>query len=78
MKFKSIIHILLLVIISITNMFGQAKDSVVENLKNLPTTGKGILYQDGKIYLVVLVLLTIFAAIIFYLIRLEKKIKALE
>jgi CcmD family protein len=37
-----------------------------------------VLYQNGKIYLVVLVLLTIFAGIIFYLVRLDKKISKLE
>ncbi len=37
-----------------------------------------ILHQNGQIYLVVLVLVTIFAGIIFYLIRLEKKINKLE
>lgn len=37
-----------------------------------------ILRQNGQIYLVVLVLVTIFAGIIFMLIRLEKKLSALE
>jgi hypothetical protein len=37
-----------------------------------------ILYQNGKIYLVVLVLLTIFAGIIFYLVRLDRKLSRLE
>lgn len=37
-----------------------------------------LLHQNGQIYLVVLVLLTIFAGIIFYLVRLEKKISKLE
>jgi hypothetical protein len=38
----------------------------------------GVLYDNGKIYIVVLVLLTIFAGIIFYLIRLEIKLNKLE
>lgn len=38
----------------------------------------GLLHQNGQIYLVVLVLLTIFAGIIFYLVRLERKISRLE
>jgi len=38
----------------------------------------GILHQNGKIYLVVLVLLTIFAGILFMLIRIEKKLSRLE
>lgn len=37
-----------------------------------------ILHQNGQIYLVVLVLVTIFAGIIFYLIRLERKLNRLE
>ncbi|MEZ5047697.1 MAG: hypothetical protein R2831_11985 [Chitinophagaceae bacterium] len=37
-----------------------------------------ILHQNGQIYLVVLVLLTIFAGIIFLLIRIEKKLNKLE
>ncbi|MFN2457957.1 MAG: CcmD family protein [Chitinophagaceae bacterium] len=34
--------------------------------------------SNGKIYVVIAVILTIFAGIIFYLIRLERKIKKLE
>lgn len=37
-----------------------------------------LLHQNGQIYLVVLVLLTIFAGIIFLLIRLERKLNKLE
>lgn len=37
-----------------------------------------LLHQNGKIYLVVLVLLTIFAGIIFMLVRIEKKLNRLE
>lgn len=36
------------------------------------------LRDNGKIYVVVAVLLTIFAGIIFYLVRLDKKISRLE
>lgn len=36
------------------------------------------LKENGKIYVVIAVLLTIFAGIIFYLIRLERKISKLE
>lgn len=36
------------------------------------------LRNNGKIYVVVAVLLTIFAGIIFYLVRLDKKISRLE
>ncbi len=37
-----------------------------------------LMYENGKIYVVVLVLLTIFAGIIVLLIRLEKKLAKLE
>ncbi|MEN9339822.1 MAG: CcmD family protein [Bacteroidota bacterium] len=37
-----------------------------------------ILHQNGKIYLVVLVLLTIFAGILFMLISMERRILKLE
>ncbi len=43
-----------------------------------PDETAGLLHQNGQIYLVVLVLITIFAGIIFYLIRLDKKITQLE
>ena len=38
----------------------------------------GLFYSSGKIYVVVGVVLIIFAGIIAYLVRLEKKIKKLE
>jgi glycerol-3-phosphate acyltransferase PlsY len=37
-----------------------------------------VLHQNGKIYLVVLVLVTIFAGIIFLLLRIERKLNRLE
>lgn len=37
-----------------------------------------VLHQNGKIYLVVLVLLTIFAGVLYMLIRIEKKLNRLE
>jgi len=37
-----------------------------------------VLHQNGKIYLVVLVLLTIFAGIIFLLVRIERKLHKIE
>ena len=36
------------------------------------------MHANGKIYVVVAVILTIFAGIIFYLVRLDKKISKLE
>jgi heme/copper-type cytochrome/quinol oxidase subunit 2 len=37
-----------------------------------------VLHQNGKIYLVVLVLVTIFAGVLFMLIRIERKLNKLE
>ena len=37
-----------------------------------------LLHQNGKIYLVVLVLVTIFAGVLFMLIRIERKLAKLE
>lgn len=37
-----------------------------------------IMHQNGKIYVVVAVILTIFAGIIIYLVRLDRKISKLE
>ena len=37
-----------------------------------------VLHQNGKIYLVVLVLVTIFAGILFLLIRIERRLNQLE
>ncbi len=37
-----------------------------------------LMHRDGKIYVVVAVILTIFAGIIIYLVRLDRKISKLE
>lgn len=66
---KSILLIILLSFFSNT-IFAQTIDNSNENAD--------LLHKNGQIYLVVLVLLTIFAGIIFYLIRLEKKLNKLE
>ena len=60
---KPILLIILLSFFSNT-IFAQTIDNSNENAD--------LLHKNGQIYLVVLVLLTIFAGIIFYLIRLEK------
>jgi CcmD family protein len=46
------------------------------NIKRIPMAN--FLYESGKIYLVVSVLLTIFAGIIFYLARIDNKLTRLE
>lgn len=68
-KLKNIIAICIL-LLSAKGLFAQSTEAGSENAS--------ILHQNGQIYLVVLVLVTIFAGIIFYLIRLEKKINRLE
>jgi hypothetical protein len=57
---------------------GFAQDTIQNTLNELPTTGQGLLYKDGKIYVVITVLGIIFAGIIFYLIQLDKKISKLN
>ena len=52
-------------------------------LNALPAQASGVemadvLRSSGKIYLVVLVVLTILAGVLFYLIRLDKKVSKLE
>lgn len=54
----------------IPNLFAQEISNANENID--------ILRQNGQIYLVVLVLVTIFAGIIFMLIRIERKLNKLE
>jgi CcmD family protein len=79
---KKSIYILIGFLLTQFCAFAQDTNAIIAkvepSINQLPETGKGLLYQDGKIYLVVLVLLTIFAGIVFYLIRLDKKITNIE
>jgi hypothetical protein len=78
---KSIYIIFTILLAPLFAMAQSVKDTITKlepSINELPETGKGLLYQDGKIYLVVLVLLTIFAGIVFYLTRLDKKITNIE
>jgi hypothetical protein len=68
-----IISLLLLFIVGCMPAFAQENMQATDVNNNA-----GLLHQNGQIYLVVLVLLTIFAGIIFYLVRLERKISRLE
>jgi hypothetical protein len=43
-----------------------------------PVEMSDLMHQNGKIYVVVAVILTIFAGIILYLVRLDRKISKLE
>jgi CcmD family protein len=74
----TIFSILMLLANSITS-FAQDTTGMAantNNIKNIPMAD--ILYENGKIYLVVLVLLTIFAGIIIFMARLDNKISKLE
>lgn len=64
------IALLLGTVLSMGNAFGQGNPQDVEMAD--------ILHQNGKIYLVVFVLTTIFVGIILYLVRLERKLNKLE
>lgn len=64
-------HFFLLTLLSLfTSVIASAQETAPEMAD--------IMRKDGKIYVVVLVLATIFAGIIFLLIRLERKLKKLE
>jgi hypothetical protein len=67
MKF---IKLFTLFIFTSLGLFAQMPDS--------PKESANILHQNGQIYLVVLVLVTIFAGIIFMLVKIEKKLSTLE
>jgi|JI10StandDraft_1071094.scaffolds.fasta_scaffold362039_2 uncharacterized membrane protein YkvI len=68
--FKQYIVILVLMLL---NLVGKAQD-----LNPNKVEMADLLHQNGKIYLVVLVLVTIFAGIIFLLVRIERKLNKLE
>jgi hypothetical protein len=66
----SLVAILFLLL---TPLLSYAQEGYAEN-----TEMADILYQNGKIYLVVFVMATIFAGIIIYLISIERKLNKLE
>jgi hypothetical protein len=65
---------LLLSLFGLTGLVGRAQDSAAGK----PVEMADRLRADGKIYVVVAVLLTIFIGIIAYVIRLDRKISRLE
>ena len=69
-------HIRKIVSILILSLFALSThaQNVVENNVEMAD----LLHQNGKIYLVVLVLVTIFAGVLFMLIRIERKLLKLE
>jgi Tol biopolymer transport system component len=63
---------------TVKNSSTITNDTVINQRPTAPVEMAGIMYENGKIYVVVLVLLTIFAGIILFLIFLERKISKLE
>ena len=68
--FLNIVFITLLNLITWSAKAQSAADNQVEMAD--------VLHQNGKIYLVVLVLVTIFAGVLWMLIRIERKLAKLE
>lgn len=66
MKMIKALSLTLLVLFS-QSLFAQPTTSMADNMRS-----------DGRIYVVIAVLLTILAGIFLYLVRMEKKIKSLE
>ncbi len=68
-KWQSIITIILALLLSFPSMAQEMNNSVEM---------ADILHQNGKIYLVLLVVLTIFAGVLVMLFRIERKLLQLE
>ena len=66
MKMIKALSLTLLILFS-QHIYAQPTTSMADNMRS-----------DGRIYVVIAVLLTILAGIFLYLVRLEKKIKSLE
>ena len=67
------LHTFLSVLLILLPFLSHAQENYAKN-----TEMAEILYQNGKIYLVVFVMATIFVGIILYLIRIERKLNKLE
>lgn len=70
---KILLNILNLILLNFLPLFVVAQEANPAKVEMAD-----ILHENGKIYLVVLVLLTIFAGIIFMLVRMEMKLNRLE
>lgn len=64
---KKITTALLFIVLSVTNLFAQSEIDMATGLRS-----------SGKIYVVVLVLLTIFAILGIFLFTIERRVKKLE
>ncbi|MEZ4883683.1 MAG: hypothetical protein R3E32_03010 [Chitinophagales bacterium] len=70
MRVKQVVYVLLGVLLQHASLFAQT-----------PTEDNGmanLMYQSGKIYVVVGVILLIFIGIVFYLVALDRRIKRME
>jgi hypothetical protein len=67
MRKASLLSIILLLLTTVISMAQETQPEMADALR-----------EDGKIYVVVLVLATIFAGIIAFLVRLDRKISKLE
>lgn len=70
---KHITKIVSILILSFLSLTTNAQNAANNNVEMAD-----LLHQNGKIYLVVLVLVTIFAGVLFMLIRIERKLAKLE
>jgi CcmD family protein len=66
--------IMVIIITNIASFAATAQDVVVENKPQMADA----LRANGKIYVVVVVVVTILAGVFFYLVRIDRKIAKLE
>ena len=52
--------------------------AIAQNTPSDPVADKGFMVSNDKIYVVMLIVITIFAGLIFYVVRLDKKILRIE
>lgn len=53
-------------------------NAIAQNTPSDPVADKGFMVSNDKIYVVMLIVITILAGLIFYVVRLDKKISRIE
>lgn len=53
-------------------------NAIAQNTPSDPVSDKGFMVSNDKIYVVMLIVITILAGLIFYVVRLDKKISRIE
>lgn len=53
-------------------------NAIAQNTPSDPVANKGFMVSNDKIYVVMLIVITILAGLIFYVVRLDKKISRIE